>query len=238
MTARGRPIALTLALCALGATGRVASAQAAAGLAAFERTIDGDPENLRAAADYRQAIIAAGAFDRSIGFFKKLAGRKTSGPNVHLSLALAYVDKVPTSGEMRRLFLARDALGELGKAIERRPTVLAYHVRGVINLFFNHAIFKRTRRGIADIEQALALVTADTPQTLVERLWVARGDGYWRDENAARAREIWAQAAARFPGNSALKRRLGPSADLEVDAIVEQAFDDDLRVDTTLADVI
>jgi hypothetical protein len=206
----------------------------------FEQTeaaIAAHPEDLGAAADYRQLIIACRAFDRSIDHFKRLAKSRTSGPNIHISLALAYVDKVPTSGAIRRLYLARDAIGELSRAIDRQPTVLAYHIRGVINLFFNRRIFKRTRLGVADNEKALSLITSETPQALVERVWIALGDGYWRDENPTKAREIWTKAAARFPAHVELKRRL--AADDEACAnIVHDAFAEDARVDTTLRDVL
>jgi hypothetical protein len=215
----------------------VSAGQTVVDLAELERVIAADPENLKVAAEYRQEIIARRAFDRSIDFFRKLARARTAGPNAHINLAFAYVDKVPTSGEIRRLYLARDAMGELTRAIERQPSVLAYHVRGVINLFFNRLIFKRTKRGIADTERALALITPETPQALVERVWVAYGDGYWRDENRAKAREIWAAAAARFRENADLKLRVGRS-DAEIAPLVKHAFAEDVRVDTSLRGVV
>lgn len=202
----------------------------------LESAVAAEPENLRLAADYRQLIIPCRNFDRSIDFFKRLTRRRTAGPNARISLALAFVDKVPTSGKIRRLYLARDAIGELTRAIERRPTVLAYHIRGVINLFFNRRIFNRTRLGIADNEKALSLVKSDTPRALVERVWIALGDGYWRDENPVKARETWTTAAALFPASADLKRRL--TGDDEACAnIVHDAFDEDARVDTSLRGV-
>ena len=59
-------------------------------------------------------------FDRSIDFLRPARERKGSGPNIHISLALAYVDKVPTAGDIRRLYLGRDAMAALTKSIERR----------------------------------------------------------------------------------------------------------------------
>ena len=123
--------------------------------------LQNDPENLLLAADYRQLAIAARDFDRPIGVLEKLAKRKDSGPNVQISLALAYVDKVPTSGDIRRLYLGRDAIGALTRAIAQQPTPLAYYVRGLINLYYNNFIFRRVPQGIADLEQALAMTTAD-----------------------------------------------------------------------------
>ncbi|PYQ73364.1 MAG: hypothetical protein DMG01_22600, partial [Acidobacteria bacterium] len=104
--------AAVLALLACAAV-QSSETPVAARLTDLERAIAADPENLALAADYRQLTIAAGQFDRSIDFLDKLAKRKGSGPNVRVSLALAYVDKVPTAGDVRRLYLGRDAMNAL-----------------------------------------------------------------------------------------------------------------------------
>ena len=97
----------------------------------------------------------------------------------------------------------------LTRAIDQQPTTLAYYVRGLINLFFNNFIFHRAPLGVEDLQKALSLVTDETPPALVERVWVSLGDGHWRAENRAKARETWSAAAARFPSSPDLKRRLG-----------------------------
>src|SRR5436309_5959087 len=103
-------------------------------------------------------LVADRDFDRSTGLFERLVRQKGSGPNVQISLALAYVDKVPTSGDMRRLYLGNDAITALTKSIALHPCALAYYVRGVINLFYNNLIFHRIPKGIADLQQALTLI--------------------------------------------------------------------------------
>src|SRR6266849_6338298 len=113
----------------------------------LERAVMADPENLQVAAEYRQHAIASADFDRPIGVLGKLAKRANSGPHIHISLALAYVDKVTSSGDIRRLYLGRDAMSALTRSIAMRPTVLAYYIRGVINLFYNSFIFHRTDKG-------------------------------------------------------------------------------------------
>ena len=40
-------------------------------------------------------------------------------------------------------------MNALTKSIALRPTVLAYYVRGVINLFYNAFIFHRADKGVA-----------------------------------------------------------------------------------------
>jgi len=203
----------------------------------LEKAIAADPENLRLAADYRQLAIAARDFDRSIEFFEKLAKRKDAGPNLQISLALAYVDKVPAAGDIRRLYLGRDAINAFTKSIEMRPSVLAYYLRGVTNLFYNNLIFKRIPRGIEDLKQALALVTPQTPAVLTARIHASIGDGYWRLEDRPKAREIWNAAIAKFPDDLELKRRVDP--DLEkVRWVVSDALNASMRVDTTLRGVV
>src|SRR5205814_875883 len=107
----------------------------------FEKAITASPEDLRLAADYRQQAIASKKFDRAIDFLDHLADRRGSGPNIKLSLALAYVDKVPVVGDLRKLYLGRDAINAASRSIEQRPTVLAYYVRGLIQTYYNNFIF-------------------------------------------------------------------------------------------------
>ena len=168
---------------------------------------------------------------------ERLAKQKGSGPNVQISLALAYVDRVPTSGDIRRLYLGRDAIGALTKAIARRPTVLAYYVRGLINLYYNNFIFHRVPRGIADLEQALAMATNASAPALLLRVRTALGDGYFRLGNAAKAREVWSAAQRQFPADAGLKRRLEKQG-TELEDIVTTALTASRRVDTRLADVL
>lgn len=203
----------------------------------LERAIAADPENLVLAAEYRQAAIAAGSFDRSIDFFERLAKRRDTGPNLQISLALSYVDKVPVAGDLRRLYLGRDAMNALTKSIAMRPTVTAYYMRGLINLYYNKFIFKRTDRGVADLEHALAIAPDDTSSLLVERIYTALGDGYFRLDQLAKARETWSAGLARFPDDPGFKERLAKSGEPLAD-VVTTALTAGRRVDTSLSGVI
>ena len=117
-----------------------------------------------------------------------------------------------------------------------QPSLLAYYLRGVINLFYNRFIFNRVTRGIADLERALALITPDTPPALVRRTYTSLGDGHSKQGNSARAREVWALGLQKFPGDADLEKRLEPGAD--VADIVTTALYAGRRVDTTLRDLI
>lgn len=202
-------------------------------IAALERAVDAAPEDLRLCADYRQRIIAAGEYDRAIAVLDRLAARPGAGPHVHISLALAYVDKVPAASPFKRIFLGRDAMRALTKAIEREPSLVAYYVRGLIALYYPEAVFHRARGGIADLEHARGMLASLPPQPYHARVYVSLGDGYWKVKDAARAAAIWAEGLNRFPANLPLRGRVvARGADL--DRIVERALDPATRVDTSL----
>ncbi|HKB09653.1 MAG TPA: hypothetical protein VKD69_03325 [Vicinamibacterales bacterium] len=204
---------------------------------ALEQAVAAEPENLKLAADYRQLAISDKAFDRSISLFEKLAKRKGSGPCVQISLAFAYVDKVPTSGDIRRLYLGRDAMSALTRSIALRPTALAYYVRGVINLFYNAFIFKRADKGVGDLTTSLGMVDAGTPQVLVLRIYTALGDGYVRLQNVPKARAVWTAGLEKFPDDAGLKSRLAAQGEALED-IVTTALTAGRRVDTTLTGLL
>ena len=143
------------------------------------------------------------------------------------------MDKVPTSGDIRRLYLGRDAMSALTKAIERQPSVLAYYVRGLINLYYNSFIFHRIPRGIADLEKALTLETGETPPALLARVYLSLGDGYWRLENPSKAREVWLRGAGRYPADPAFKTRLVSDVRAIEDAVTTALYAG-TRVDTNL----
>ena len=224
-------IAAALA-AALGSAGTSASS-APREIDGLEQAVAADPENLKLGADYRQLAIAERAFDRSIDLFEKLAKRKGSGPGVQINLAFAYVDKVPTSGDIRRLYLGRDAMNALTRSIALRPTVLAYYVRGVINLFYNAFIFHRADKGVTDLTTALGMVDGRTPAPLVLRIYTALGDGYVRLQNVPQARTTWTTALAKFPDDGGLKSRLAAQGE-PLEDIVTTALTASRRLDTSL----
>ena len=157
---RGLVVAAAACLSLSAQTPRIGPAES---FESFERRIAEDPENLRIAADYRQMAIGAGAFNRSINYLERLAKKNGSGPNIKLSLALAYIDKVPTAGDIRKLYLGRDAIGVLTKSIAQKPSSLTSYIRGLINLYYNNFIFHRVPNGLEDMQKALSLATPETP---------------------------------------------------------------------------
>jgi tetratricopeptide (TPR) repeat protein len=204
---------------------------------ALENALQGDPENLTLGAGYRALAIEFAQYDRAIDFFEKLGKRRGGGPNLQISLALAYADKVPSSGDIRRLYLGRDAMNALTRSIALRPCALAYYLRGRINLYYNRRIFNRTDKGIADLERALSMTAPETPPALLARIYTSLGDGYFKIGNPTRAREVWSAAAAKFPDDADLRRRLEKQGQ-ELEWTVGGALAAERRTDTSLAGLL
>jgi len=205
-------------------------------LALLERTVAADPEDLRACADYRQEIISTGEYDRAIRLLKGLATRPGAGPNVHISLALAYVDQVPVVGTFRRVFLGQDAMRALSVAIQREPSLLAYYIRGLIALYYPESIFHRARGGIGDLERARALIPESMPQPHLARVYITLGDGFWKVHDLTQAVAVWTEGARRFPADAALRTRLA-NRGTDLDRLVDRALDPAIRVDTSLREI-
>jgi len=206
----------------------------AADLGGLEATVTNDPENLKAAAEYRQAAIAENAYNRAIGLFERLSERPNAGPHVYLSLALAYIDKIPSVGAFSRISIGNKATKAVTRSIELERSPVAYAVRGMVNLRFEKGFFHRTPQGVADLEEARRL---SAPRSAyMAQILVALGDGYWRLKNRTKAREIWRDGSAVFPNDAQLRQRVS-SPDEAVTGIVDRTLDAGARVDTSLREV-
>jgi len=230
----------------------VAALSAAEPLAALEARVTADPENLRVAADYRQAAIAAGDYARAITFLEALTRRPGAGPHAFLSLGLAYVDRIPAVGAFKRISLGNDATKALTRSIEREPTDVAYLIRGIVNLHFEKGWFHRTPDGVADLERALQLAgrsaeasrSGDTPRSgdvsrskpYVARIYAALGDGYWQLKDRDKARTTWREGQVRFPADERLRIRTTATDRVIADTIAHD-LDASVRVDTSLHDL-
>jgi tetratricopeptide (TPR) repeat protein len=202
----------------------------------FEARLAQDPSNLRVAAEYRQAVIATGRYDRSIKLFERLAKDPRGGANRFLNLALANVDKVPVSGSVRRALLGREALDALTRAIAIEPTDLAYLIRGLVNLYYDQFVFHRTDKGVADLEIARRLAASHPQVAYAPRILVALGDGYWRLNRHDQARAVWREGLDVLPRLDGFRVRLDARDD-QIPDIIERALDAGVRVDTTLREL-
>jgi tetratricopeptide (TPR) repeat protein len=202
------------ALAGLGDGKAAASAKSA--LDDFETALRLDPDNLRWGAEYRQAAIAAAEFDRSIDFFTTLAKEHPRAAATRLNLGYAHVDKIPAAGAITQVILANTALNHFSAALELEESWLVRYTRGNSYVYWP-PIFGKTKLGIADLERAIELAEAMPKRAIHARAWVALGDGHWRLDDLARARQIWQEGLKRYPGNADLTARLTR----EGDALVE-----------------
>ena len=204
-------------------------------LSHMEEAIVGDPDNLRFASEYRQAVISAKEYDRALKFFEKLTVAAPKSANVFLNYGFAYVDKIPAAGSITQVILADKALSHFSKSIELKPTWIALYTRGNSYLFWPR-IFGRAPLGIADLERAMAMQTAVPKKSVHVRVYVSLGDGYWKTDNIDKARATWKAGLKEFPSSTALSERLALDGD-GLKAYIDDVLDPGKRVDTNLKDV-
>lgn len=207
-------------------------------LNSLEQAVAGDPDNLRYANDYRQAIIRCNdktAYDRELQFFEKLAAQHPNAANLHLNYGFAYVDKIPVAGSITQVILANNALIEFSKAVDLQPNWIDYYTRGASYLFWPK-VFLKAQLGVADLQKALELQQKSPRRSYYVKAYIALGDGYWKIDNPKKARSVWQAGLKEFPNDAILKARLALRGD-KLKAAIEDSFDPDKRVDTNLKDL-
>lgn len=213
----------------------VRKGESATALAAFERALTADPDNLRFGSEYRQTVIALKAYERAIEFFEGLVGANPKAANAHLNLGYAVVDSSPDEGTVTQVLLADAALKHFTAALEVEETWLARYTRGNSYLYWP-PIFGRTHLGIEDLKQAIWLASGEDSKPYHVLAWVALGDGHFRLEELEEAKKVWRQGLRQYPGNEDLQKRL--SADgAELEALIADAYATDKRVDTDLSPI-
>ena len=251
MSGRSIPLVVIAAgVLALSAPARTQAASPPAGVSGAQMTsaywqqlleaetqLKADPGSLRTGARYRQLIIQGGLYDRAIALLRTLVDQHPQSVEAHMNLALACVDKVPVSGKIRQALLGREAIEHFTTSIKIRPTSVALYCRGLVNLFYDVLIFRRVAIGVADLEHARELHLQKAPRPYHARVYVSLGDGYWKLKNLARAKAVWSDGLARFPGNADLQARVAKTGK-ELEWMVRTALDPDNRVDTSLQEIL
>lgn len=205
-------------------------------LSLFESALSADPESVRAASEYRQAVIKAGAYDRSLEFFEKLAASHQKCANVFLNYGFAYVDKIPASGAITQVILADRALSNFSKAVELDASWINLYTRGNSYLFWP-VVFGKAPLAVADLEKMMRLQkAAGGKKSYHVRGFIALGDAYFKTEQEARAREVWKEGLQAFPDSKALKRRLDLQGD-DLKSYLDDELDPNKRVDTNLREL-
>lgn len=206
-----------------------------AALDLLEQAVTADPNNLRVGTDYRQAVIAAGEYDRCLEFLGKVVADHPEAPNALLNLGFAHVDKIPVEGAITQVILANTALEKFSAALELEETWLLRYTRGNSYLYWP-AIFGRTQFGIDDLQRAIDMAKELDSMPYHGRAWAALGDGYWRLEDPAKALATYKEGLALYPDNAELKQR-AELDETELTIFLEALFDTNVRVATHLAEI-
>jgi tetratricopeptide (TPR) repeat protein len=216
-----------------------AAADPAAALPQLEAAVAADPENLRAASEYRMAVIKAGEHDRALEFFEKLVTDHPQAANAWLNYGFAYVDKIPAAGSITQVILANNALTQFSKSIELRESWLALYTRGNSYLYWPK-VFGRAPLGVTDLEKAVEIARKEKKKKRVYvRSFIALGDGYWKTEQPDKAKAVWHEGADLFPGEPQLQARLDRAGKPEeLEAYINEQLDPNKRVDTNLLPLV
>jgi len=202
----------------------------------LEAALAAAPDDIRYASEYRQAVIQTNQYDRSLKFFEKLVADHPAAPNAFLNYGFAYVDKIPVAGAITQVILANTALSHFSKSLELRASWIGYYTRGNSYLYWPK-IFNRAHLGVADLERAMEIQKSDGKvRSYHVRAYISLGDGYWKTDNLAKAREVWQEGAKLFPNNAQLKARLAKEGD-DLKAYIDDQLDPNKRVDTDLREL-
>jgi tetratricopeptide (TPR) repeat protein len=201
----------------------------------LEAALASDPDNLRYGSEYRQAVIQAKEYERSLKFFEKLVADHPTAANAYLNYGFAYVDKIPASGSITQVILANTALSHFTKSIEIKPSWIALYTRGNSYLYWPK-IFGRAHLGVADLQQAMKIQKADKLRSYHVRSYISLGDGYWKMDDIAKAKAVWQEGQKLFPANAQLKARLSKDGD-DLKTYIDDVLDPNKRVDTDLHEI-
>jgi tetratricopeptide (TPR) repeat protein len=213
----------------------VAAKDFSTALSEFETALTAEADNIQYGSEYRQAVIQANAYDRCIKFFEKLVADNPKSANAELNFGFAYVDKIPASGTITQVILANTALSHFTKSIELKPSWIGLYTRGNSYLFWPK-IFGRTQLGVSDLEEAMKMGKQGATKAYHARAYVSLGDGYWKLDDVARAKEIWKEGLSLFPDSASLKARISKDGD-DLKNYIEDALDPGKRVDTNLQEI-
>jgi tetratricopeptide (TPR) repeat protein len=207
----------------------------AATLSELETALAAAPNDLKAANEYRKAVIQSGEYDRAIEFFKKLVTDHPKAAYAWLNYGYAYVDKIPAAGSITQVILANTALTNFTKSIELERSWIALFTRGNSYLYWPK-IFGRGPLAVTDLEEAVAISKKGPQKKVYARAWIALGDAYWRTDQPDKAKATWKEALALFPGHPQLEARLARIDNAEaLEQYIYEQLDPNKRVDTNLS---
>ena len=192
----------------------------------LERATHLAPEVLKCGNAYRMMAIKFRQIDRAIKFLDKAVeemekanqvedSRNGDIPELRLNLALAYVDKMPSSdiGIVTQARLSTKSIRQLEDVLAKQPDSWAgTYALGMNHLYWPKAL-RHAPKSIEAFQRCLAIqekMIKETgePKPHFVRGYLGLGDAYVKDKKFEEAREIWRSAEAHFPDDPRLKQRL------------------------------
>lgn len=180
----------------------------------LEKAIALDPANVRYGNDYRAACVRVKDHQRAIDFLEKQVAARQDVTALHLNLALAYVDKMPTPtlGIVGQGILSNKSIRELNVVLERTPASWEAMYGRAMNHLHWPKVLLHAPRAVEDFKTCLRL-QAGIPAGKLKRHhllpYLGLGDACVKNDRLAEARRAWKEAEKLFPGDPRLARRLG-----------------------------
>src|SRR6201993_24185 len=144
-------------------------------LSKLEAALAAEPDSIRLGSEYRQAVIQAKEYDRSLKFFEKLVADHPKSAAAYLNYGFAYVDKIPAAGSITQVILAHTALTHFSKSIELQPSWIGYYTRGNSYLYWPK-IFGRAHLGVDDLQQCMKMQqNGEKPRSYYVRAYISLG---------------------------------------------------------------
>jgi len=198
------------------------------------------PRNAILANEYRHRCVDRGAFDRSIEFFRELIATRGSMSALHLQLALALIDKIPsqTGDVLAQGSTAKLSLVELGIVEERQPRSYAVRYLTGMNHLYWPAALKHFDDAVQHFEACIEIQRERESRGRAKvdhyaEIWLALGDAHVKAKSFELAREAWAEGRKRFSDDARFAARMGmPDAELTATVKRERGLKE--RIDTRL----
>ncbi len=211
----------------------------------LERATHLVPKELKYGNAYRMMCIKFRQIDRGIKFLEKSVEEMEKAnqdiPELRLNLALAYVDKMPSSdiGIVTQARLSTKSIRQLEDVLAKQPDSWAgTYALGMNHLYWPKAL-RHAPKSIEAFQRCLAIqekVIKETgePKPHFVRGYLGLGDAYVKDKKFDEARGVWRSAEAHFPDDPHLKQRLALTDDKTLGKFVDKERGLGVVVDTDL----
>lgn len=208
----------------------------------FEAAIRADVNSPSYCNAYRMTCIWWEEQNRSIDFFEDMVDENQDNLELRLHLALAYVDKMPSSmlGIVGQGLLSNKSISQLTKIIEKDSSNWsAVYARAMNHLHWPRAM-RHAPDAVADFELAIAIekgMNLSRTKPVFERSYTGLGDALLKDKRHDEARTVWREGLRLYPKSSGLRKRLSIEDNEELEQFMKQARRLNKQIDTDMSAV-